>query len=341
MSGEVIVRQAGPAMSLQDAGRPGYRAQGITRGGAADPLALQEAAVLLRQSPDLAAIEMNGNGGRFEATQDTAVALTGAEMAATLDGAPLAPNACHAWPRGATLAIGGARAGTYGYLSVAGGFDGDPVMGSRAAHLTAEIGRLLETGDRLPFGNASGSPRCGWQLRPDSRLAGGTVRIVASMQTGAFTKEMRNRFSETRFVRDARANRQGVRLSHDGEGFAAADGLGIVSEVIVPGDIQITGDGAPYVLMCECQTTGGYPRIGTVIPADLPLVAQAPAGALIRFEFMSLEEAIAIERRARAALKALPDRLHPLVRDPHDIPDLLGYQLVGGVVSATADPYSD
>ena len=131
----------------------------------------------------------------------------------------------------------------------------------------------------------------------------------------------------------------GVRMDQPGEGFSAADTLSIVSEVIVPGDIQITGDGAPFVLMCECQTTGGYPRIGTVIPSDLPKIAQAPAGAEIRFEFVTRDEAVDIERRARGDLKKLAQRVHPLIRDPHKIQDLLSYQLISGAISASADPF--
>lgn len=79
------------------------------------------------------------------------------------------------------------------------------------------------------------------------------------MQTDAFDDATRARFTDTTFRRDARANRMGARMDHEGEGFATGGQLTIVSEVITPGDIQITGDGAPFVLMCECQTTGGYP----------------------------------------------------------------------------------
>ena len=176
-------------------------------------------------------------------------------------------------------------------------------------------------------------------LPPDNRFDGGTVRVVASMQTADFADETRARFIQTTFRRDPRANRMGVRMDFDGAGFATDNALSIVSEVVVPGDIQIAGDGAPFVLMFECQTTGGYPRIGTVIPCDLPRVAQAQAGAALQFEFIDLDNARDIQTRHLSALKALPGRVTPLVRDPADIRGLLGYQLVGGVVSATANPF--
>ena len=338
MTAHLSILSAGPALTVQDLGRSGYLAHGLTRGGAADVLALYEGAALLGQNPELAALELIGMGGSFTTDRDTMIALTGGRMTATLDGAPLIWNTSHHMPAGAKLNIGGAVAGTYGYLSVLGGVNTEKLMGARSSHLTAGVGRLLKTGDDLPLAGDT-SMRPASILSPDARFAGGDIRIVPSIQTVQFAQETLDRFSRTDFRRDPRGNRQGVRMAFDGEGFFVDGGLSIVSEIISEGDIQITGDGAPYVLMCECQTTGGYPRIGTVIPSDLPRVAQAPVGAPLRFHFVTMEEAQTLERKARTERKALPSRVQPLVRDPHDISDLLSYQLVGGVVSATADPY--
>lgn len=332
------VIQGGPSLSVQDLGRPGYRAQGLTIAGAMDTLALYEGAALLGQSATLAAIEMAGSGGVFQASQDIRIALTGAVMAAQIDGAAIAWNASHQLPAGTKLSIGGARSGSYGYLHLGGGIDTAPVMGARATHLRAGIGQALQSGDHLPIGTDKGRDT-GLGLPLDTRFQGGKLRCVASMQTDSFTSDVLERFSKTEFRRDRRANRMGIRMDHDGAGFSTSDALSIVSEVTVPGDIQLTGDGAPFVLMCECQTTGGYPRIGTVIPCDLPRIAQAPAGAAITFEFVEIEAAIESERRYRDMLKALPGSVFPLVRNPADIPDLLGYQLVDGAVSAGADPF--
>lgn len=338
MSAHLHVIAAGPTISLQDLGRPGFRAQGLTTAGAVDPTALYEGAALLGHPASHAAIEMAGSGGQFKADQDLRIALTGAEMAAQIDDAPLVWNASHLLPAGATLRIGGARQGSYGYLHVGGGFDTDLVMGSRSSHLRAGIGRVLQAGDALPLGTDSGSG-VSMTLPRDNRFDGGVLRVVASMQTDAFARETRDRFSQTTFHRDARANRMGVRMDHAGAGFATDDQLSIVSEIVVPGDIQIAGDGAPFVLMCECQTTGGYPRIGSVIPCDLPRVAQAQAGAALQFRFISMEQAIDAQTRHLAALKSLPGKVSPLVRDPADIRNLLSYQLVGGAISATANPF--
>ena len=99
----------------------------------------------------------------------------------------------------------------------------------------------------------------------------------------------------------------------------------------------MTGDGTPYILLAECQTMGGYPRIGTVIPADLPRVAQAAPGQVLRPRAISVEEADALWRSDVDLLRAARARVAPLRRDPHDIPDLLSYQLIGGVIRGDED----
>lgn len=340
MSATLTIHTCGPAVTVQDMGRQGFLAQGMTRGGAADVEALHEGAALLNQSPECAALEMIGMGGSFSSSTDTRIALTGAPMAATIDDAPIAWNASHLLPANALLKIGGARSGTYGYLHLGGGIDTPVMMGARAAHLSAGLGRALTAGDELPLGRDKGTT-IGMTLKTEDRFNGGAIRISTSMQTMQFDHATRDRFTSTAFRRDARGNRMGVRMDHDGAPFVSADQLTILSDVIVPGDIQIAGDGAPFVLMCECQTTGGYPRIGTVLPSEMARVAQAPAGAALSFHFVELEDARAIEQRATAARTALSESITPLLRDPHSIRDLLSYQLISGAISAHTNPFKD
>lgn len=326
----------GPGVTVQDHGRPGHIAAGLSCGGAADRLALAEGAALLQQDAALAALEMAGFGGSFTARSPLRFALTGAPMRASLDGVALRWNASHILPAGARLEIGGAEAGVYGYLSIGGGIDTAPMLGSRAAHLAAGIGAALQAGQSLPLGADAAGP-VGLHLTPADRFSGGTARILPSLQTPLFAAELVARFTATTFRRDARANRQGVRLLPDGAGFALKTGESILSEIIVPGDIQIPGDGAPYILLPEAQTTGGYPRIGTVIPADLPLVAQTPAGAPLQFRFITLETALEIHRKALAELAALPRLCRPLLRDPATLDDLLSHQLISGAITGWED----
>ena len=333
MTATLIIHEAGPLMTVQDMGRPGRISVGLSPGGAMDRLALLEAAALLGLSGTTEAIEMAGLGGRFGCDAPMRFALTGAVMSARIDDVACRWNASHSLSPGQTLTIGGARAGTYGYLTVAGGIAGDTPLGSPAAHLSVGLGRTLRAGDSLPTGDdpSPGARQRG--LTPDDRNGGGTLRIMPGPQTAWFTDATRTRFAASVFRRSLRANRTGLPLTHGGAGFAADVATSPVSDFIVSGDVQITGDGTPYLMLAECQTIGGYPRIGTVIAADLPRAAQSAPDAPLRFAWITAEEADTLYCSDAQILSAIAQRTFPLVRNPADIPDLLSYQLIGGVTA--------
>lgn len=332
MTRGLIIRRAGPALSVQDHGRQGLLNVGLSRGGAADQLALAEAAALLGTAEEITTLEMAGFGGIFEALGDIQIALTGATMPVTMNGDPLAWNASHWVPSGAEISIGAPSNGNFGYLSLYGTNLAKPVLGGQAAHIVAGIGRHLVAGDTITVAQ-HGSGQTGYRLDAEDRFGGGSVRIVESFHSALFPQAVRARFQNTAFTRDPRGNRMGVKLGFDGDGFQPEGGRTLVSEVVLPGDIQVTGDGTPFVLLSECQTTGGYPRIGTVIPRDLPRVAQSLPGATLRFEFIPLDAAVALERDASAGRKRLIQTRKPMVRDPGSIRDLLSYQLISGAVT--------
>jgi biotin-dependent carboxylase-like uncharacterized protein len=321
-------------VTVQDLGRPGYAAAGLSQGGAADPLALIEAAALLGLTSPVAGLELAGMGVDVAVSAPTRVALTGAPMRTMLDGQPLAWHATHKVEPGQRLSIGPATAGVYGYLTPAGGIATTPVLGSRAAHLVAGIGAVLTAGETVPAGDDPAPEAPARKLPDPARFRGGAVRVMPGPQTGLFAPEVVAAFDGTTFTRSPIGNRQGVRLDHDGAALTMDGALGIVSDLIARGDVQMTGDGVPYVLLSECQTTGGYPRIGAVVPADLPIVAQAAPGAKVTVRMISLEEADAI---ADIKVSDLARRVEPLVRDPREMSDLLSYQLVSGAVSGAED----
>ena len=335
MSGALIIDRAGPAMTIQDLGRPGLLYMGVPRGGAADRLALCENAALLGQSPNCAVVEMAGYGGTFRATCDVAVALTGAIMRADIDGQPVKWNAAHQMHSGQILTIGSATQGVYGYLGVKGGFQTPVVLGSRAAQLTCQIGGLLQSGDTLEVVTFSSFNAC--KLDISARFGGAEVRYIAGPQTDLFSPETQKSFQETTFTRDAAANRQGVKFDSGGAQFATDGQLALLSDAITVGDIQLTGDGVPYVLMPECQTIGGYPRIGTVIPQDMPIVAQSVVGDKVRFRQITLKDAVASYESELDRTRSLSARVTPLVRDPAKMTDLLSYQLISGMVTGWED----
>jgi len=209
MSG-LRVLSTGPQVTVQDLGRRGWIAEGLSRGGAMDVDALHEGAALLRQNAGLAALEMAGTGGTFVAEGDLRIALTGAPMRARIDGAAVSWAASHDLPDGARLEIGPAEAGLYGYLHLGGGVDVAPVLGGRGAHLAAGVGAPLAQGDVVPAGSEDGPT--GLKLTPEARFSGGTIRVAPSLQTAFFPEETRTRFEQTAFAKDPRSNRHGARL---------------------------------------------------------------------------------------------------------------------------------
>ncbi len=326
----LIVERAGPLMTVQDMGRPGRLAQGLSRGGAMDRLALVEAAALLDLSAPVAGIEMAGAGGSFRVGRPMRIALTGAPMRATLDDAPLRWHATHLIHPGQRLLIGGAISGVYGYLTPAGGIATPEWLGSRAAHLSIGIGAPLVAGDAVPTGSDPAPDAPARLITPRPRFEGGTVRIMDGPQTGLFDDQVLAAFLATSFTRATQGNRQGVRFDAD-RSFTTRHAAGLASDVIGPGDLQMTGDGVPYVLMAECQTIGGYPRIGTILPADLAIAAQAAPGTVLSFRRLAPDAADALFETEAQMLAAARAACAPLIRDPATLRDLLSYQLIGGV----------
>lgn len=327
MSRHLIVDRAGPGLTIQDTGRPDGLGLGLSRGGAADRTALIEGAALLGNPVSAAAIEISVTGGRFRADAPLRLALTGADMRATLDGARLEPRATHRMNPGEVLAIGAVERGVFGYLHIAGGLMTDAELGGRGRHRIAGLGLDLREGDRIALGADPEPDAAPLRLTPDP-TSSAPIRMIPGPQTELFSQDVRELFEATAFVRSPKGNRQGVRLDHDGAPFRTGEQLNQVSDFIAEGDIQMTGDGTPFVLLAECQTMGGYPRIGTVIPADLPRIAQAMPGDRLRFRFVSLAEAEKAWISDEKLYAVLRNKCERRVRDPRDIANLLAYDLI-------------
>ena len=331
------VVEPGLHAAVQDLGRPGLQRAGVAEGGALDPRALHEGAALLGQDPGLAALEMTLGGGRFRAMGGAVrVALTGARCAATVDGRPVAWHTAFTLAAGAELAVGKAEDGVYAYLHLAGGIDVPEVLHARATHLRAGFGGLegreIRPGDLLP----AGAPAAGedgvatLDVAPEPPIE--TVRVLWGVHAEEFGEAERARFLATTFRVSPKRDRMGVRLDGAAEPFRPARGLTLISDAVVLGDVQVPGDGVPIVLLADRQPTGGYPRIATVVTADLPAFAQLPVGAPVRFRAVSPGDAVAALRAHRARLAGLKDhvRVGPAV-DPLSAVNLIDGVYQGGV----------
>ncbi|WP_350334991.1 biotin-dependent carboxyltransferase family protein [Coralliovum pocilloporae] len=332
------VLSAGPAVSVQDLGRPGYQRYGVTEGGVVDAFAYREGSALLGQASELAVLEFYGLGGRFQAEYGAVdVALTGACFRASVDGTPVVWRSAFRLEEGQVLDIGGASGGAYGYLSVAGGFDVPMAMGARATHVKAGFGgyqgRMLQAGDCLKIGDGPARSKLGEALPEPGYFGRSVIRILWGAQAHYYSEDERARFLATEFQVSSKRDRMGVRLDFAADPFNTEMALSGTSDAISLGDIQIPGDGFPAVLLADRQPTGGYPRIATVIGADLNALAQLPSGSRFRFQLVDEETALGCLSRFRAELERLPSLSTPLLRDPSEMDDLLSYQLISGAVA--------
>lgn len=298
MSGVLRILRAAPLTSLQDLGRPAARRLGLSASGPMDGAAYLHAGGRLGRA-GTTAIEFTRAGMDFALEQGAVrVAWAGGDFRVRHNGVDLPWPGAATLSEGDTLAIAPGAWGNYGYLRLDADCDVEPVLGSRATHLTAGIGgvagRALRAGDHIAFsGLPSPTP-----LHPISARSDGPFRFIWGLHAEIFAPALRQRFVSSPFRVSPRLDRMGVRLEDLAGMFSGATILSLVSDAIVPGDVQILGDGTPIVLMRDHQTTGGYPRIATVISADLDRLAQMRPGEDIGFTPVSLEHAQAISRSA-------------------------------------------
>ncbi|HZB38341.1 MAG TPA: biotin-dependent carboxyltransferase family protein [Beijerinckiaceae bacterium] len=332
------VKACGPMTSIQDSGRFGWQRYGVSSSGAMDRLALAAANALVGNGPGAAAIEFMLMGGTFEAQGGSVrIAVAGAPCAVTLDGRQVLPMSAVSLSAGEVVTVGPAQSGVYAYLAASGGFALNPQLGSLSLQPRAGIGglggRALQAGDLLPLilADAPDGPELALDPVP---LDAATVRIVLGPQDDYFTKAGIETFLSSAYTVSREADRMGYRLT--GPKIAHARGFNIVSDGIVTGSVQVPGSGEPIVMMADRQTTGGYPKLATVISADLRLVAQRRSGEAIRFAAVSIEEAQALARERAEAIRLLPAAARPLGAGLPATEALLGLNLAGEAVDAFA-----
>ena len=325
------IKRLTPGATIQDQGRAGFRRFGVTQGGAMDQFALAEGRSLLANPPDAAALELTGGGGVFQSIGDNLIACTGGEMAVAVSGQRKRWRHTIGLADGETLEIGASLEGYCGYLHLPGGIDSPKLLGSRSAHAQAGLGWIPKAGEiLLPLAEPRAAP--GLRLPQPEYHTARTIRIMAGPQSKLFSKADHDALCGAEFrVTNAR-NRVGMRLHSSAGKFRAELGTTLPSDAIVAGDIQVAADGIAAVLLADCQPVGGYPRIATVISADLRALAQMPTGASFRMTKVSRERALKALAELRSEIASLPGAVAPSVRNPADMNDLLSYSLIAGVV---------
>ncbi len=285
--GVILIRDPGPMTSVQDHGRYGYQAMGVSPGGAVDPIMATIANRLVGNADDAAVFECTMAGPKMEFLKDSRVAFVG--WRDERSGKPISVKA------GDVIDLTKPTKPLRGYIAIAGGIDVPVVLGSRSTDLRAKFGgyrgRELRKEDQLAVGVAGKGPVAGaWHVAcPYVVSPQLEVRFLRGVQSHWFTDDARRRILETVYRVSPTSDRMGTRL--DGVALELKEPREMVSQPVIFGSIQVPPSGQPIVLMSERQTIGGYPQIGHVISADLPIMARAWPGTAIRFREVSIEEA--------------------------------------------------
>lgn len=306
---------AGPACTLQDAGRFGLLRYGVTPAGPMDWLQHATANLLAGNPPGAAAVEIGPGGMEVQAEGGPLrLGLAAKGFTVLRNGNALPTRLALTLHPGERLSVRPGQEGLWAYLTPAGGFAVPQVMGSHATHLRSAIGPFGGTGLHAGQALAAAAPDRAdlpdlaliepW-TRPDDR-----VRFVPGPQDDHVTPAAMAAFCTAVWCVSPHSDRMGYRLSGPALGHAA--GHDIVSDGIALGAIQVPGDGQPIVLMADRQPTGGYPKIGTVIRADLPRLAQTRPGQTLRFGAVSVEDAVAALRTAVPTLEKMRPHLRTL-----------------------------
>src|SRR5450830_71967 len=330
----ITVIHPGMLTSVQDLGRPGHRQLGINPGGALNSMALSVANLLVGNPVGAAGLEITMGACELRFSSDTRIALSGDDFDAQLDGKPIAPYWSLPVRAGQTLKLAHAGyhpgQGIRSYLAVTGGIAVPPVLGSCSTDLKAGFGghqgRALRKGDRLPLGETSaahdrlhiGGPAFGVRSPQWSGLGQNShdkaqlinLRVLPGPEFDQFTVTARNALWQDQWRITPNSNRMGYRL--EGSELKRKPNRDLLSHGVIPGVIQVPPAGQPIILMGDAQTTGGYPKIGVVIQADMWKLAQAPLNAQLQLQPCDLEQALHAWEEQQAYLNSIRETLAAL-----------------------------
>jgi biotin-dependent carboxylase-like uncharacterized protein len=345
MTAALGVLSAGLMTTVQDLGRIGYQHLGVAVSGALDPVSLRAANALVGNPPGAAVLESVYVGPTLVVqTESVRLAVVGANAAIEVlagkdatSGRRYPSQRTIVAKRNEVIRIGAFADSAVIYIAVEGGLAIDPVLGSASTYMRGGFGgwqgRALAIGDLLPVRQPAAAARGerqlkGLDLRPPARF-----RAMLGPQDELFSANAIAALFAGEYTVEPDSNRMGLRLA--GPSLEHLRGFDIVSDGIAPGSIQVPGNGQPIVLMADRQTTGGYPKIATVVSADLPALGRTRIGTTIRFERIAIEEAHALRRRHVADIEAIPSLVAPLIPSEQEISAILfENNLISGAIYA-------
>ena len=310
----ICVIKPGMLTTVQDVGRWGFQSRGVPVAGPMDPVSHRLANALVGNVRDAALLEVTLLGPELEFEDERLVAVSGAEFDLALDHRSVPSGAPFTVSAGSRLRFGARRQGARAYLAVSGGIAVTPTLGSRSTHVVSRMGgvdgRALIAGDRLPLGVRS-DPEHGGVLSPQQAIVAlpdrhATVRVLPGPQVDYFAPGALVVLQSAPYVVGHHSDRMGFRL--EGPRLTHARGADIISDATPLGVLQVPASGQPILLMADRQTTGGYPKIATVIAADMTVAGQLAPADTITFVVCTPHDAMTALIAQERALMAVEDR---------------------------------
>jgi len=299
----VLVRSAGFLTSVQDLGRTGFRQSGVSLGGALDTHALRVANALVGNDENAAGLEATLGTVRLRFEDERLVAWCGGAFSVQIGDENLPAGHAGLVTKDDELTIVAPKNGGRAWLAISGGIDVPLLLGSRSTDLRGSFGgyagRALRDADVLVLGSHAasaplsdkrrvsewGAPATWTTMAPENVV----LRVVRGTDWDRFTPEAQRSLVTSAFTVSGDSDRMGARL--EGPELRRVEPGDLLSEAVAPGTLQVPPNGQPILLLGDCQTIGGYPKIAHVITVDLPIAAQLWPGNSVRFEEVSLEEA--------------------------------------------------
>ena len=302
----ITIAEPGPLTTVQDGGRAGQLRTGIPPSGPVDGRAFLLANRLVGNPDGAAGLECTLMGPRFTVQAACTIAVTGAAMPVTVNGAEAPIWASISLKAGDVVKLGSARAGVRSYIAFAGGIDVPPVLGSRSTYVRGRLGghegRALKRDDVLRLGPAPAPARRSVDPRFIADLSGEPeIRVILGPQADRFTDEGIATLLKGAYEMLPQSDRMGARLR--GPRITHTKGHDIISDGIPFGGIQVPGDGQPIVLLVDRQSTGGYTKIATVCSIDIARVGQVKPGYRLTFRAIDVADAHRLRRDDLAALE--------------------------------------
>ena len=294
---EFSISFAGPLVTFQDIGRPGNMRYGVSASGPMDIVSFEAANAVLGNETKQTAIEISLGGLILQCHEGSiTLAITGGDFLIEYQGQKISSWTVLTIQKGERLSIRAGKSGSWAYLAFSGKLNVKDWLKSNSTHSTSGFGGgVLKTGQKFTLTDASNQAnRIGPILKP-SFSTNDLIHAVLGPQDQYFINTAIEIFSDSIFKVSDNYDRMGMQLT--GPKLELKSALSIPSEPVVKGSIQVSGDGIPTILLADHQTTGGYPKIATVISSDINRLVQFRSNQSVEFILISSNEALQKTRK--------------------------------------------